>query len=117
MPQAVMADGLEEAEAIYGKCMNKTGGVTIDMRDCAYEYSVNLENHLNKVWQALITKPEVYAMDDEHKSSLQEEQKMLQEEQKNGKSITKSPAPILRAHQWNMVQPVTFLPAPAGIRS
>jgi len=87
MPQAVMADGIEDAEVIYSKCLKKTKGVTFDMRECAYEYTVNLKKHLNKVWQALITeRHEAYEMDDKHKSailsSLQEEQKKWEEYEK-----------------------------------
>jgi len=82
IPQAVMADGIEDAEAIYGKCLEKTGGVTFDMRECANEHTGNLKNHLNKVWQALITEyNEANEMADKHKSailsSLQEEQKKM----------------------------------------
>jgi len=87
IPQAVMAGGIEDAEAIYGKCLEKTEGVTFDMRECANEHTRNLKNHLNKVWQALITEYNgANEMAGEHESailsSLQEEQKKWEEYEK-----------------------------------
>jgi len=84
IPQAVIADSVEDAEAIYGKCLDKTEGITIEIRDCAYEHTINLKNYLNKVWQAVVTQHrESNEMPDEHKnailSSLQEEQQKWEE--------------------------------------
>jgi len=87
MPQVVMADGIEDVEATYNHCLEKAGGTTYGMRECAHEHADNLKNHLGKVWQALFTKhSEGDKMPDEHKNaillSLQEEQKKWEEYEK-----------------------------------
>jgi len=114
MSQVVMADGIKDAETIYGNCLEKAEGITYEMRECAHKHTGNLKHHLNTVWQTLITKhSEDHEMPDEHKSAILSS---LQEEQKNGKSMKKSPAATLQTH-YCMAQPVSFMPIPAAIWS
>jgi len=87
IPQAVIAGGIEDAEARYGNCLEQAEGITYEMRECAHEHTGNLKSYLNTVWQALITEHnEANGMADEHKStifsSLQEEQKKWEEYEK-----------------------------------
>jgi len=109
-----MADGIENIEATYSNCLEKAGGSTYKMRECAHEHTDNLKSYLNTVWQALVTlHSEDNEMPEEHKSAILSS---LQEEQKNGKIMKKFPAETLRT-PCCMAQPVSFMPTPAVIWS
>jgi len=75
-----------DSEVIYGQCLKKAE-VNFAMRECAEEHYLNLKNHLNKVWQALITEHNnaVNEMDEEdslYKDELLSSFQDLQEAQK-----------------------------------